>query len=47
MFPLVDAVFWLVVPLGAEVGPWEGQVEGLMCGGMLLQKPFMVGLVKA
>ena len=39
--------FLLVVPLGAEVGPGENLVEGMVCGVMLLQKPLMLGLVEA
>ena len=46
MFPLVDAGFLLVVPVGAKVGHGEGLVEGLVSGGMLLQKPLMLVLVE-
>ena len=47
MFALVDAGVLLVVPVGATVVPGEGLVEGLVRGGMLLQKHLMLGLVEA
>ena len=39
MFPLVDAGCLLVVPVGDKVGLGEGMVEGMVRGGMLLQRP--------
>ena len=46
MFALVDMGVLFVVPVGANVGPGEGLVEGIVRGGMLLQKPLMLGLVE-
>ena len=37
----------LWVPVGGEVGHGEGLVEGAVDSGMLLQKPLVLGLVRA
>ena len=47
MFPLVDAGFVVVGPSRGQCRPGEGLVEGAVDSGILLQKPLVLGLVRA